>query len=40
MAQILSDQPHKHKRNVKKVETAKKSELRRCNMEAMDKIAI
>ena len=35
----LSDRSYENKRNVKKVEKALKYELRRCEMEAMDKIA-
>ena len=35
----LSDRSYENKRNVKKVEKALKYELRRCEVEAMDKIA-
>ena len=35
----LSDRSYENKRNVKKVEKALKYEIRRCEMEAMDKIA-
>ena len=35
----LSDRLYENKRNVKKVEKALKYELRRCEVEAMDKIA-
>ena len=35
----LSDRSYENQRNVKKVENALKSELRRCEVEAMDKIA-
>ena len=35
----LSDRSYENKRNVKKVEKALKCELRRCEMETMDKIA-
>ena len=35
----LSDRSYENKRNVKKVEKALKCELRRCEVEAMDKIA-
>jgi len=35
----LSDKPYENRRNVKKVEKALKYELRRCEVDAMDKIA-
>ena len=35
----LSDRSNENKRNIQKVEKALKYELRRCEMEAMDKIA-
>ena len=36
----LSDRSYENKRNVKKVEKALKYELRRCEVEVMDKIAV